>query len=249
MLRITGFAVAALTAVLTSASAWAQNYSGTFTTKNEQGGTVTLALKQDGASNVKGTLTGNNNTFQVDAKATPQGLMGKVSGPQGQLYLMAQFEGASLAVVLAEPLANGQPNLNTARRIVFTKGSGAAAKTEKPAAPGGADGQLTALLTRNAWCGFTYNKNTGTSTTERVVFNANGLVSRNAGAQTYNSGPAGSVAGQYGNRDQARWKVANGMLHLSQDGTNWSPQALQVTQNSNGSPIIKSGGKEYMVCN
>lgn len=249
MLRIIGFAVAALAAALTSASAWAQNYSGTFTTKNEQGGTVTLALKQDGASNVKGTLTGNNNTFQVDAKATPQGLMGKVSGPQGQLYLMAQFEGASLAVVLAEPLANGQPNLNTARRIVFTKGSGAAAKTEKPAAPSGTDGQLTALLTRNAWCGFTYNQHTGTSTSERVVFGANGLVSRNAGAQTYNSGPAGSVAGQYGNRDQARWKVANGMLHLSQDGTNWSPQALQVTQNSNGSPIIKSGGKEYMVCN
>jgi hypothetical protein len=27
----------------------------------------------------------------------------------------------------------------------------------------------------------------------------------------------------------------------------WPPRALQVTQNSNGSPI-KSGGKEYMVC-
>jgi len=244
MLRIVGLAVALL-----SAPAVAQNYSGTFTTKNEQGGTVTLALKQDGESNVKGTLTGNNNTFQVDAKATPQGLMGKVSGPQGQLYLMAQFEGANLTVLLAEPMANGQPNLNSARRIVFTKaGSGAAAETEKPAASG-TDGQLSSFLTRNAWCGFTYNQHTGTSTTERVVFGANGLVSRSSGAQTYNSGPAGSVAGQHGNRDQARWKVANGQLHLSQDGMNWSPQALQVTQNSNGSPIIKSGGKEYMVCN
>ena len=38
------------------------------------------------------------------------------------------------------------------------------------------------------------------------------------------------------------------MLHLSQDGATWAPQQLQVTQNSNGSPIIKSGGKEYMVC-
>ncbi|MBV9191080.1 MAG: hypothetical protein JO292_05185, partial [Betaproteobacteria bacterium] len=100
MLRIVGLAVALLTA-----PAVAQNYSGTFTTKNEQGGTVTLALKQDGASNVKGTLTGNNNTFQVEAKATPQGLMGKVSGSQGQLYLMAQFEGANLTVLLAEPMA------------------------------------------------------------------------------------------------------------------------------------------------
>ena len=81
------------------------------------------------------------------------------------------------------------------------------------------------------------------------MFGANGLVSRSSGAQTYNSGPAGSVAGQYGNSEQGRWKVANGMLHLSQDGTNWAPQPLQVTQNSNGYPIIKSGGKEYMQCN
>ena len=246
MLRIIGFAIATLVCL----PAFAQNYSGTFTTKNEQGGTVTLALKQDGASNVKGTLTGNNNTFQVDAKATPQGLMGKISGPQGQLYLMAQFEGANLNVLLAEPLPNGQPNVSSARRIVFTKaGSGPAAKTEKPAAAGGMDGQLTALLTRNAWCGFTYNQHSGTSTRERVVFGANGLVSRSSGAQTYNSGPAGSVAGQYGNSEQGRWKVANGMLHLSQDGMNWAPQPLQVTQNSNGYPIIKSGGKEYMQCN
>ena len=251
MLRIIGLAVALLStpAIAQNSSASTHNYSGTFTTKNEQGGTVTLALKQDGASNVKGTLSGNNNTFQVDAKATPQGLMGKISGAQGQLYLMAQFEGSNLAVILAEPLANGQPNLNSARRIVFTKaGSGPAAKTEKPATSG-TDGQLTALLTRNAWCGFTYNQHTGTSTSERVVFAANGMVSRSSGAQTYSSGPAGSVAGQSANSDRARWKVANGMLHLSQDGANWSPQPLQVSQNSNGSPIIKSGGKEYMVCN
>ena len=245
MLRIIGFTVAALVCL----PAFAQNYSGTFTTKNEQGGTVTLSLKQDSASNVKGTLTGNDNTFQVEAKATPQGLMGKVSGPQGQLYLIAQFEGANLTVLLAEPMPNGQPNLDSARRIVFTKaGAGAAAKTEKPAASG-TDGQLTALLTRNAWCGFTYNQHSGTSTKERVVFGANGLVSKSSGAQTYNSGPSGSVAGQYGNSEQGRWKVANGMLHLSQDGMNWSPQPLQVTQNSNGYPIIKSGGKEYMQCN
>ena len=59
----------------------------------------------------------------------------------------------------------------------------------------------------------------------------------------------GSVAGQSSNRNQGRWKVDAGMLHLSQDGLNWAPQQLQVTQNSNGYPIIKSGGKEYMQCN
>src|SRR2546421_8899340 len=121
-------------------------------------------------------------------------------------------------------MANGQPNLNSARHLLFSKGAAPPPAGKKaPAQPqaSGMDGQLTALLTRNAWCGFTYNKNSGTSTSERVVFMANGLVTQSSGAQTYNSGPAGSVAGQSANANQARWKVAEGMLHLSQDGMNW----------------------------
>jgi len=246
MLRTIGFAIA----LFSCTAAFAQNFAGTFTTTNQQGGTVTLKLTQDAAANVKGTLVGNNNTFQVEAKATTQGLMGKISGAQGSLYLMAQYEGANLVVILAEPMPNGQPNLNSARHLLFSKAAAAPAGKKAPAEPAasGGDAQLSAFLTRNAWCGFTYNKNSGTSSSERVVFMANGLVTQSSGAQTYNSGPAGSVAGQSSNAKQGRWKVADGMLHLSQDGVNWEPQQLQVTQNSNGSPIIKSGGKEYMQC-
>ena len=243
-----------LVAAFASAGAMAQNYSGTFTTTNQQGGTVTLVLKQDAQSQVKGTLTGNNTSFEVAAQATPQGLMGTVSGQAGSLYLMAQYEGASLVVLLAEPGANGQPNPQATRRLVFAKAAAGGAPSSKPqskapAPAGGQDGQISQFLTRNAWCGFTYNKNSGTSTRERVVFSSNGMVARTSGAETYNSGPAGSVAGQSANANTGRWKVANGMLHLSQDGVNWTPQPLQVTQNSNGSPIVKSNGKEYMVCN
>jgi len=242
MLRTVAFVIAALS----SAAALAQSYTGTFTTTNQQGGTVTLVLKQDAQKKVTGTLSGNNNTFQVQAEATPQGLMGAVTGPQGQLYLMGQYEGANLVVILAEPAPGGGPNLQAARRIVFTSGA------KKPAAPpaaSGGDAQLSQFLTRNAWCGFTYNQRTGTSTRERVVFHPNGVVVQSSGAETYNSGPSGTVAGQYGGGQQGRWKVANGSLHLSQDGQNWTPQPLQITQNSNGYPIIKSGGKEYMRCN
>ena len=191
---------------------------------------------------MKGTLTGNNATFQVEGEVTPQGLMGAVTGAQGNLYMMAQFEGANLVVVLAEPGPNGQPNLDSARRIVFSKAGASKAPTADN------DAQLSQFLTRNAWCGFTYNNNTGTSRTERVVFSPNGTVSQASGGETYNSGPAGSVAGQSAGGRQGRWKVENGQLHLSPDGASWQPQALQITQNSTGSPIVKSGGKEYMVC-
>jgi len=245
MYRILLLAVAAVA----SAPASAQNYAGTFTTTNPQGGAVTLTLKAEGPKQVKGTLTGNNNTFQVSGEITPQGLMGAVTGAQGNLYMMAQYEGANLVVILAEPGANGQPNLQSARRIVFAKAGAGASKPAAAAPPaGGQDAQVSEFLTRNAWCGFTYNQRTGASSTERIVFASNGIVTQRSGSETYSSGPSGTVAGQHSGGQQARWKVTGGMLHLSQDGVNWQPQPLQITQNSNGSPIVKSGGKEYMVC-
>lgn len=134
MLRIAAFAVAALV----SAAALAQDYSGTFSTTNQQGGTVTMVLEQDAKKQVRGTLSGNNNTFQVNAEATADGLMGTVTGPQGQLYLMGQFEGANLVVILAEPGPGGQPNLQAARRIVFAK---AAPGGPKPQAGAGIRGR------------------------------------------------------------------------------------------------------------
>ena len=251
MLRIVAFAIA----VLGSAQALAQNYAGTFTTTNPQGGTVTLTLRHDGPKQVRGTLTGNNTTFEVGGEVTPDGLMGAVTSPQGSLYMMAQYEGANLLVILAEPGPGGQPNVQSARRIVFTRAADGGPKpgaTAPPVAPqppaSGTDAQLSQFLSRNAWCGFTFNKNTGASSTERIVFRDDGIVTQTSGRETYTSGASGSVAGQYSGGQQGRWKVANGLLHLSQDGVNWQPQPLQITQNSNGSPIVKSGGKEYMVC-
>lgn len=242
------------------ASALAQSYSGTYTAKNNQGGTVTLAIKQDAKGIATGTLSGNDTTFQVQATVNAEGLYGTVVSNSGTLLIAAQFEGAQLKVVLAEPLPNGQPNMAAARRLVMVRsgGTGAAAAARAPGAPGpgpgqaqaqaGQDGQISAFLSRNAWCGFTYNKTTGTSRSERVVFHPNGVVAQGSNAETYSSGTGGTVAGQHRGGNQGRWKVQNSMLLLSQDGMNWEPQQLQVTQNSNGSPILKSGGKEYMVC-
>jgi len=248
------------------APALAQSYSGTYSAKNNQGGTVTLAIKQDAKGNATGTLSGNNTTFQVKATVNAEGLYGTVVSDGGTLLIAAQLEGAQLKVVLAEPLPNGQPNMAAARRLVMArsgggapgKGGTGAAATRVQAAPGpgpgqaqaqaGQDGQISAFLTGNAWCGFTYNKTTGASRSERVVFHGNGVVTQGTNAESYSSGYGGTVAGQSRGGNQGRWKVQNSMLLLSQDGVNWEPQQVQVTRNSNGSPILKSGGKEYMVC-
>ena len=248
------------------ASALAQSYSGTYSAKNNQGGTVTLAIKQDAKGNATGTLSGNNTTFQVKATVNAEGLYGTVVSAGGTLLIAAQLEGTQLKVVLAEPLPNGQPNMAAPRRLVMArtgggapgKGGTSAAATRVQAAPGpgpgqaqaqaGQDGQISAFLMGNAWCGFTYNKTTGASRSERVVFHPNGVIAQGSNAETYSSGAGGTVAGQSRGGNQGRWKVQNSMLLLSQDGMNWEPQQVQVTRNSNGSPILKSGGKEYMVC-
>ena len=58
------------------------------------------------------------------------------------------------------------------------------------------------------------------------------------------------MASQQNTGDSGEWKVMNGTLHLrnAETGDQWVPQQLQITRNSNGSPIVTSNGKEYMVC-
>lgn len=110
------------------------------------------------------------------------------------------------------------------------------------------DSEIEQFLSANAWCSFSFNKNTGSSRKERGIFDSNGVVSKSSGAESYHSSRAGTVAGQSANADEGRWRVRGATLHLSRDGVNWEPQQVQVSFNSNGSPILKSDGKEYARC-
>src|SRR5262249_54206897 len=153
----------------------------------------------------------------------------------------AELAGNELRVALAEPGPNGQPNLNTARQLLMTRSAaaGPAAKAAPSAGTKGGspqDAQVAQFLSGNAWCAFSYNQRTGSSSKERVVFRRDGVVVQQTGAESYNSGPAGSVAGQSWGGNQARWRARNGQLELSQDGVNWNVQPLNVTRNSNGYP-------------
>lgn len=126
--------------------------------------------------------------------------------------------------------------------------AGNAAKAPK-AAKAGTD-ELSQFLMRNAWCTFTFNKTSGASSKSRAVFFPDGTFSGNAQSEGYSSGYGGTMASQHDSGDSGEWKVMNGKLHLrnAETGNQWVLQELQITRNSNGSPIINAGGKEYMVC-
>lgn len=112
------------------------------------------------------------------------------------------------------------------------------------------DVQAKQLLINSAWCSFTYNKVSGTSTTRKVIFKANGVMTVNGGAETYSSGYGGSYAGQSNTARAMHWKLKNLRLFIDQgDGTGFQDIGLSATKNSNGYVILHAGGLEYSMCN
>lgn len=131
----------------------------------------------------------------------------------------------------------------------------AATAPSKPVASSRQDKQIAQLLTKNAWCSFSFKGGStytggswGSTSRSRVVFSPNGVVTRTSGSETTNSGANGMYAGAGSGGDQGYWKIKGGQLHLSADGQEWAVQPVEASLNSNGSPILKSGGVEYMVC-
>ena len=110
------------------------------------------------------------------------------------------------------------------------------------------DQQLVQLLTANAWCYMRYSQQMGSTTTERVVFSTDGRVSSGTGRETAVNNQFGSYYGNSNSGEQDFWRVETGALLLSADGRVYEATPLSVTRNSNGAPIITSGGKEYSRC-
>lgn len=141
---------------------------------------------------------------------------------------------------------------------------GAAAAAAPPASGGlglvGATGvqerQIATLLVSSAWCYMSYSGGStytggsyGRTSTERVVFAADGRGTTTAGGENSNSGASGSVSSQGSSGQRFMWKIQGMNLVLSEDGAQWTPVPLQIYDNGSGAPIVKSQGKEYSRCN
>lgn len=112
------------------------------------------------------------------------------------------------------------------------------------------DAQARQVLTSSAWCSFTYNKVSGTSTTRKVVFRPDGVLTINGGAETYSSGYGGTYAGQSSSGAMMLWKVENLRLLIDQrNGSGFQDIGLTTSKNTNGYPILHAEGREYAMCN
>jgi hypothetical protein len=229
----------ALLFVLPTAS-WAQlnrELIGTYQ-MDVQGGD-TLELRADGTA----TLAGDN------MKWTARGNQLQV-GPDVMTYVL---QGDRLVVNVGgvqlfwKRIGHGSNSLSPMAR--------AAGKANMPEASAGQnsgnpqDVQARQVLTSSAWCSFTYNKVSGTSTTRRVVFRPDGVMTINGGAETYSSGYGGTYAGQSSSGGMMLWKVENLRLLIDQrNGTGFQDIGLTTSKNSNGYPILHAEGREYSMC-
>ncbi len=134
----------------------------------------------------------------------------------------------------------------------FSRGKGGSKKSQaspkKKEQARDDSGQLAALLTSSPWCSFTYNKISGASKQERIVFRPNGTWGSGSRAESYSSGQYGSAAGQRDSAGGGRWEARGARLFLSEGSASLEDAGLSVTRNSNGYPILRSGKKEYSQC-
>ena len=111
------------------------------------------------------------------------------------------------------------------------------------------DSQARQILMNNAWCSFTYNKVSGASTTRKVMFRPDGVMTINGGAEGYSSGYGGTYASQSNNASAMLWKFENLRLLVDdRGGAGYQDVGLTSTTNSNGSIILKAQGQEYSMC-
>ncbi len=124
----------------------------------------------------------------------------------------------------------------------------------RAAAGSAQDQQLRDLLLSSAWCSFSYSQTSGSTSTSRNVFLADGrlLVNTNHEGGTVNqygggSTPNGSVYSQAQGGGTYRWQVQGWQLYLD-GGEGFQAVPLSIARNSNGYPIITADGKEYSQC-
>lgn len=234
-----GCAVLALLALLllSVAAAAAQNgtdLAGSYR-MDVQGGEL-LELRADGSA----ALAGEETTWSADRSRITIGPDVMPYTLQGDRLVLSMGPVQIVWKRVGAPAKRGTQKQKDAPKPPAKKGGEAETGTDREARQ---------LLMSSAWCSFTYNKNTGTSSTRKVVFRQDGIMTVNGGLETYSSGYGGIAAGQSSSSGSMRWKLENLRMYVDRgDGAGFQDIGLTATRNSNGYPILHAAGSEYSMC-
>ena len=135
--RLARFALTSVTVLAALAvPLLSQGFPGTYSVKNQLGGITSLVLVDSGAGKLGGTFVGNGNSFQVTGVVADDEASGVIAGRGLSLFFSAHVKGETLLLVLAEPGANGGPNLSTAQQVVMIRSAPGTAGTQATASDG-----------------------------------------------------------------------------------------------------------------
>jgi hypothetical protein len=118
-------------ALLLPTAAAAQSFSGSYTMPAQQGGTITLTLRQAPDGRLTGSLRGTGAEFTVDGVVEGGTAMGAMANPQGGVFFEAVLDGTRLLLTLIEAGPGNMPDYDKARTLVLER-----AGTVPPAAAG-----------------------------------------------------------------------------------------------------------------
>ncbi len=124
--------------LLVPAGVAAQNYSGTYSMQNQQGGLISLTLRQDAQGTLTGSMSGNNQQYQVEGMLEEGIAVGAIYNDQGGVYFEAQLQGAELLLTLIEPGPDNEPDYSKMQDLVLSRqgGAGAPSPQQQMPAPG-----------------------------------------------------------------------------------------------------------------
>jgi hypothetical protein len=217
-----------------------------------------LTIVDEEGGTEQATYQVNDDTLSITMSGLALVLTRAHAGEQvtkpGVLGAQAQRANASATDVDAEQeaLAQAAQWLAQNGHAATPNASATTARAAPPqtSARAAANDPLSRLLLSSAWCSSHYNTVSGASSSTRYEYHADGTWRLGARSETYSSGANGTVAGQYDSGNSGNWESRDGTLYMS--STQLPMQAVpgfQVSQNSNGYPIINSGGKEFYSCN
>jgi hypothetical protein len=113
----------------------AQNFTGTYTVTNNQGGMETLTLQQDATGNVTGTMSGQGQRYQVEGVLEGTAAVGAIYDETGGVYFEAVFNGPQLMLTLIEAGPDNQPDYAKSQVLVFGREVGLAGPPAAQAGP------------------------------------------------------------------------------------------------------------------
>ena len=228
-----------LAVCLTTATAHAQSYAGTFTAVNPQGKTVTVVLQQAAQGRVSGTISNGQLTLQLDGRVDDGEIEGTATATGAKLFFEAEVDGNSLYLTLMNPDAQGQPDYEHAQEmeLTATQQTGSLTTTAGVSHDAAAPAPAANPLAGGNPLASDADPVSGTYTNGQVTVQLQGT----------------GTAGQYQGRivaGQEPWPVvvqlqANGVLSGQfQSSAGQFPVAMQV---QGATMVMESGGQRYQL--